>query len=354
MKTPNEVLRDGQPPLISVQLPDFFVLFLAETPPVNPHYAEVKQESEIRIFKQCPMDERAQRILSKTNMSYFMSIIAPDADADRLRVMCDWGNWAFPYDDLFDTGEFKENPHRGRMMVEGVLHEMDKGIKGHPDFIYHPLVKFHNTIWERIVKNAPEGVQRRYAMKMADYVHAALIQVEVRFFGNTPTLEEVLAMRRNSSGLFPIFPMYEYAHGLHLPDYVFECPSVQKMELIAADLVVLQNDMISYCKEEREGVNHNLVAVCRNSGMSAQAAFDYLGDLLQVRYRSWYLALADLPSWGNEIDAHVQNYLRGIANTVRANLNWSFSSTRYFGGAARQVRKTRRILVHQREADVDL
>lgn len=71
---------------------------------------------------------------------------------------------------------------------------------------------------------------------------------------------------------------------------------------------------------------HNLVAVCRNSGMSAQAAFDALGKMLQCRFRDCYLALASLPSWGTEIDAQVQNYIRGVLNVVRANLNWRYAT----------------------------
>lgn len=69
---------------------------------------------------------------------------------------------------------------------------------------------------------------------------------------------------------------------------------------------------------------HNLVAVCRNAGMPAQAAFDHLGHMLQARYRDWYLALVSLPSWGKEIDSEVQNYIRGIQNIVKANLHWRF------------------------------
>lgn len=56
--------------------------------------------------------------------------------------------------------------------------------------------------------------------------------------------------------------------------------------------------------------------------MTAQAAFDHIGDMLGSRYRDWYLALADLPSWGPQIDAHVQGYIRGVQNVVKANLHW--------------------------------
>lgn len=69
---------------------------------------------------------------------------------------------------------------------------------------------------------------------------------------------------------------------------------------------------------------HNLVAVCRNSGMSAQASFDEIGKMLQSRFRDCYLAMASLPSWGPEIDAQVQNYIRGVLNVVKANLHWRY------------------------------
>jgi hypothetical protein len=56
--------------------------------------------------------------------------------------------------------------------------------------------------------------------------------------------------------------------------------------------------------------------------MPAQAAFDYVSHMLKSRYQDWYLALAQLPSWGGEIDAQVQDYIRGVQNVVKANLHW--------------------------------
>lgn len=56
--------------------------------------------------------------------------------------------------------------------------------------------------------------------------------------------------------------------------------------------------------------------------MSAQAAFNHIGNMLVTRYREWYLALVELPSWGERVDSDVQRYIRGIQNVVQANLNW--------------------------------
>jgi hypothetical protein len=53
-------------------------------------------------------------------------------------------------------------------------------------------------------------------------------------------------------------------------------------------------------------------------------AFDHIGEMLVSCYRDWYMALAELPSWGERIDAEVQQYIRGVQNVVMANLNWRY------------------------------
>ena len=82
------------------------------------------------------------------------------------------------------------------------------------------------------------------------------------------------------------------------------------------------NDMLSYQKEEGEEVPHNLVALLRMSGKSAQEAFDTLGLMLDESFAEWDALVANLPSWGTQLDAPVQEYVQGIGNVVAANLYW--------------------------------
>ena len=35
--------------------------------------------------------------------------MVPYADAKLLRIICEWGNWIFPFDDLFDNGDVRED-----------------------------------------------------------------------------------------------------------------------------------------------------------------------------------------------------------------------------------------------------
>lgn len=109
---------------------------------------------------------------------------------------------------------------------------------------------------------------------------------------------------------------------------------------------------------------HNIVHLFRNDGFSQQEAYNKVGDLLNQRYRRWYIAHSELPLWGEEVDAQVQLYLKGCQDVILGNLNWrlvplcydplkiglltfadsrygSFKSERYFGKDNNTVRKTR-------------
>ncbi|GIJ99409.1 terpene cyclase [Aspergillus viridinutans] len=337
---------------IPVHLPQLFVLFLSENPVVNPHYEEVRKESEAWLANECSFDERSRRILHKTDFSYFCSVAAPDAGPEELRTVCDWGNWVFPFDDMFDNGGLKDDPVGAQQLIDSLLAGMRDDGTQLPVEAESPLVRVHNTVWQRVAQASPAGVRRRFAASMRHYCKGSIEQVRTCSMGRYPSLDEMLALRKQSAGVAPLFALVEYAHKLDIPDHVFECRSIKEIERIGVDLVLLQNDILSYCKEEKEGVTHNVVAICRHSGMPAQMAFNHIGNMLVARYRDWYLALAELPSWGEHVDAQVQQYIRGVQNVVMANLNWSFRSGRYFGDAKDTVRRSMIVMVKRQSADV--
>ncbi|KAI9037613.1 terpene synthase family protein [Aspergillus affinis] len=352
----NQLLPTGKTLLqmrhIPVRLPNMFVLFLSESPAVNPFYETIRKDSETWMANKCLFNGRSWKILSKTDFSYFCSISAPHASPERLRTVCDWGNWVFPFDDQFDNGGLKDDPERAQELINRLLAPMEDHGECLQNNTEDPLVAVHTSVWDRIVKDSPEGVQRRFASAMQNYCAGTLEQVYSRSKGQIPTLEEMLDLRRKSAGVAPLFALIEYAHQLDIPDAVFSTSSIREIERIGIDLVLLQNDLLSYCKEEKEDVTHNVVAICRQSGMSAQAAFDHIGEMLTSCYRDWYLALAELPSWGEAVDAPIQGYIRGVQNVVQANLHWSFRSGRYFGRENERVRTTGVVHVRPKSADL--
>lgn len=83
-----------------------------------------------------------------------------------------------------------------------------------------------------------------------------------------------------------------------------------------------QNDILSYAKEQSEGVPHNLITVLRANGVLTQRAFDMAGEMLRQCYRDWFLAQTELPHFGEAIDKEVQKYIFAIQRVMVASLNW--------------------------------
>ncbi|KAI0432415.1 isoprenoid synthase domain-containing protein [Xylaria sp. FL1042] len=330
------------PEKVIVQIPDLFVSFLAEPPRFNPNYHLVKAESEAWISEFCSFDKKMSTAISKCDFSYFMAIAAPNAGLQEFRTLCDWGNWVFPYDDMFDNGSLRDKPAAAAMMMQNLMSPMSESQTWREMHTFReriPLIKTHDTVWQRLHK---ARTQRRFSKAMSDYCAGVLIQISDFSAHQLPTTPEgILETRRLSAGFTPVFVLVEYAHELRIPDYVFEHPIIQEIEQLGSDIGTITNDTLSYMKEERENTPHNMIAAARLCGLTAQEAFDYVGNMLNSRYERWEKAVGEVPCWGEEIDRDVKTYIRGISDVVRANLYWSFKSKRYFGKRGAIIRQTR-------------
>ncbi|CAI6332731.1 unnamed protein product [Periconia digitata] len=325
-----------------VTLPDMFRCFLVQEPKANDQYQSVKVESEEWLARMCGFLPSMRKKIDACDFSWFISIAAPDAPPERLKTLCDWGNWVFPYDDLFDSGYLRTDLLASKLVLDSLMADMMGN-----QFIGHklPIVKAHDDIYRRLREASSFGTQRRFARAMRHYTLGVADHVEHFTSNHTPSLEEMLQTRQLSVGVVPLYHLIEYAHDLQLPDEVFEDPVIQTLERLGADFVILSNDILSYRKEEGEDCPFNMIAACRLAGKSPQEAFDTVGAMLEQRYIQWDQAIQCLPSWGAEVDVQVNRYVEGIQNVVQANISWSFRSKRYLGDKAREVRRTRKIEV---------
>ncbi|MCJ1457315.1 hypothetical protein MMC28_007682 [Mycoblastus sanguinarius] len=82
-----------QDAVVQVVLPEMFLYFLAQSPRVNPHYEDIRRESEAWLLKHGGFDARMSSFIHRTDISYFCAVVIPDARAETLRTLCDWGNW---------------------------------------------------------------------------------------------------------------------------------------------------------------------------------------------------------------------------------------------------------------------
>ena len=89
------------------------------------------------------------------------------------------------------------------------------------------------------------GVLNRYVQAMQSYCAGVLQHVEDHVTDRVCTIQEMLETRRMSIGVFPMYPLVEFAYGLDLPDEVFCHPTIQALENLGAEFVMLYVEVLT-------------------------------------------------------------------------------------------------------------
>ena len=239
----------------TVVIPNLFTSFLATPPYSNPHYRSVRAESEQWLANSWQCDRKAQKKISAIDFSYFCAILAPKADHDRFRLICDWGNWVFPFDDLFDDGDLREDTDQAVLLIERLLGAMQDGEEPAPlpagAEAEQRLVDCHANVWMRLKSGTENaGVRERFVCAMQDYCQGALQQVQDSSTSHLRDPEDLLTIRRSSIGAQPLYALVEFGHQLDIPKAVFDHSLIQQIRVLGVDLILIQNDILSYRKEE--------------------------------------------------------------------------------------------------------
>lgn len=83
------------------------------------------------------------------------------------------------------------------------------------------------------------------------------------------------------------------------------------------------NDVLSYRKDLELGGDHNLISLLmERDHLTIQEAMDKIGSMVNECYRRWYLALADLPPYGEKIDREVMKFVEICRAMAQGNLYW--------------------------------
>lgn len=115
----------------------------------------------------CELSSSQAEVIRKCDFAYFAAIMAPFAKEHEFRTICDWGNWVFPYDDLFDNGMMRNDPNQATVTMNMLMASFDQEFerKLEPALNLHPgvesidkLVGFHARIWHSIALNASPGM----------------------------------------------------------------------------------------------------------------------------------------------------------------------------------------------------
>ncbi|KAG1742743.1 isoprenoid synthase domain-containing protein [Suillus paluster] len=208
---------------------------------------------ELRLQSIVPGSIR-QILLTRTVIIARLSIlIYPNVPREHLRIGCDLSNVYFIVDEYTDI----ENAAVTKEMVDIVLDAIRNPHKVRPECecILGEIVR---QFWARAIRTASLPSQRHFIETFTTYLGAIVVEALDREQGHCRSIDNYLKLRRDTCAVKSSVPMCEM--GMELPDDVFYHPVIVELVDCITELCLIDNDMISYNREQATGdENHNLI-----------------------------------------------------------------------------------------------
>ena len=215
----------------------------------------------------------------------------------------------------------------------------------------------------------------RFISDFDSYIKAIMLEAEDRATGHRRSIDQLLALRRNTIGGKPTFAYLGF--GLNIPDAVFDNPVMISLIEDGCDLISLINvshpiisltevnhktyiellkDMHSYGVERSRGLDrHNIITVIMEEyHLDLQQALYWLSGYISKTVSNFLSNSCSLPTWGEKIDKAVSVYVDQIGTCVSGNEAWSYETKRYYGEDGLKVQACRKATFQRYARDFEL
>ncbi|MGW0808059.1 terpene synthase family protein [Nonomuraea sp. NPDC002799] len=253
----------------------------------------------------------------------------PSVPRDSLRLINDWYNWLFAFDDAFCEGELMA--HRASALARALppLLEILDGRRVPAD-ADDPFGLALNELLHRISEAATPAQVDRWRITVKEYLFAQIWEAANREVDLIPTPDDYVLMRRITGATYTCFALIDACGGYRLEAEEWHHPDVRALSDLACDLIGWDNDLFSYAKERgNDKARHNLVTVlATHKGLSLQRVLHEVAQMHNAAIDAFLDRRASLDRWAT---LPVRRYVRGLEHWVRGHIEFSLGSARYVG-----------------------
>ncbi|EGO21839.1 putative terpene cyclase [Serpula lacrymans var. lacrymans S7.9] len=151
---------------------------------------------------------------------------------------------------------------------------------------------------------------------------------------HTRSVDAYMIIRRHTIGVKPCLVLMRSTRHLYIPDHVLKHPILEEIEDAILDTIYIANDIYSYKKEVGDnGALNNIITVIvkdpETKHLDAQGSIDHAGKIFQSAVARFHKYRSMLPSFGEEMDRQVQDYVDGLIDWSVGNIEWSMVNHRY-------------------------
>ncbi|KAI0284089.1 terpenoid synthase [Russula brevipes] len=291
---------------------------------LNPHYQEVKEESEAWVRCFGAFSPKAQEAYDR-------------CDFTRLRAGADLMHVYYIYDEYSDVAHEDEVQVMANVIKDALRDPHTPRPKG--EWVGGEVTR---QFWERAIKTVGPQSQKRFIDAFAIYTKSVVEQAADRNRDHVRTIQEYFEIRIATIGVMPCFALL--GANLNLPDEAVDHPVIAELSNLAVILTSLSNDIASYNKEQTRGDDdHNIITILMyHNKTDIQGAIDWVHNYhkeLEAKFMDIYEN--KIPKFGEPVDTELAQYVDGIGHWVRGIEQWYFESERHFGKSGLEIQKTR-------------
>jgi len=279
----------------------------------------------VKKFDLVPDEESFLR-LQKSKFGRLAARAYPHAPLEELKIVSDWNTWLFIRDDQCDESGLGKDPIR----LSGVHAEFLEVLQGRaPEKYDSALAHALYDLRGRLLRKANAAWMSRFVYSVIEYFESSVWEAINRADGKIPDTETYVLMRPYTGGLYTDIELIDITEDIYLPLHVRKNEVVQRLTLMANNVVCWSNDIISYAKESKHHDVHNLVTTLLPSQRSLQQAIDLAAEMTHAEINAFVELEKQLPTFALDIDRDVQRYVAILRSWMRGNLDWAYESGRY-------------------------
>lgn len=167
-----------------VTLPDLFTSVAAPPVRLNPLWnSDIPKEADEWAKNSMKPDDRAFVRHRKAQLPLLAAGFAHEADSHGYRIICEFIEWVFYFDDLFDESRFRGDSAAARDELEAhlAIHQNDHPTIRAEDY---PIRHMYQVLWKKIQTVSSPGAQSRYIQGMRHYFEGCMVQVDAYYWNS--------------------------------------------------------------------------------------------------------------------------------------------------------------------------
>ncbi|MFF4927078.1 pentalenene synthase [Kitasatospora sp. NPDC001261] len=254
---------------------------------MSPHVDRAREHTSAWMYHFGLAEDRQanDRQLRDWKISELAGLCYPDATAEGLDLASDLMGWYFaPFDDLFD-GELGRDTARSAQLLGEMTAILDRPVPvvgpGQP-----PVVHAFADLFRRSITGMSPAWRARAAHHWKGYLAGQYAEVVDRCRALAPDAQSCLHRRVSTTSTLVVDDLLERVNGDEVDDLVAHMPYVSQLRRIGAEIVAINNDVVSADREKARGdLANNLLLVLETAeGLTRGAALHRLAGMLRDRY----------------------------------------------------------------------